>query len=81
MDSKDITRLTLGEVAEIEDLTGRSIDAFTDDTAPKGKALAALYYVFKKREDKEFTFKQALEATFEDVNDFLGLDVEDPKEN
>lgn len=34
----------------------------------------ALYWIAKRREDKDFTFNQALKASVEDVSEYLGLD-------
>lgn len=76
-----INRLTIGDIAIVEDLSGQSISALSDDNAPKGKALAALAYVVKRKQDKEFTFANALELSMEEVTEILGLDADaDPKD-
>lgn len=81
--SFDINKLTLGEIATVEDLSGAAIGAIGEDTAPKGLALAALAYVARKRNDPEFIWNDALGLTIAEANDILGLSDEedaDPKE-
>lgn len=75
----NVNKLTLGEIAKVEELAGTGIASFGDDTAPKGKLMAALAFIIKKRTDKDFTFAQALELTEDDLTDLLGVE-EDPKE-
>lgn len=48
--------LTLGEQATIETITGRNID---DADQPRGKYLAALVMVLKKRKDPDFKLDDA----------------------
>lgn len=74
------SKLTLGEIAAIEELSGRSIATLDDNEQPQGKMLAALVYVTKKREDQTFSFKQAMDMDFEEAAALLGLgEDEDPK--
>jgi hypothetical protein len=49
-------QLTLGEIAKVEDLTGRSID---DPDQPRGKYLIALTYVLARRDKPDFTYEDA----------------------
>lgn len=73
----DINKLTLGEVAKIEELSGKPISAIGDDDAPKGLALAALVFVAKRREDPKFTWNDALGLGLEEANAALGLDEDE----
>lgn len=73
----DIDKLTLGEVATVEKLSGLSIAAIGDDDAPKGAALAALAYITKKREVPGFTWSQAQDLTFAQAQEILGLEDDD----
>lgn len=73
-----ISTLTMREVAEVEMLAGASITALADERAPQGKSLAAIAFVLRKREDKDFTFDQALDMTFTEIQELLGVD--DPLE-
>lgn len=76
-------KLTVGDVAAVEDLCGLSISNIGDESSPKGKMLAAMVFVIRKKQDKDFTFNDALEMQFEEVTQFLGLDEaeDDPKED
>lgn len=56
----DVNDLTIGEVIEVEEITGQAFDQMGDPTAMKGKMLAALAFISKRREDPDFTFEQAL---------------------
>ena len=57
----DISELTVGEIIEIEELTGMPLDALGQSDKPKGKMLAALAFVSKRRENPKFTWEDALE--------------------
>lgn len=69
----DIDKLTLGEVAKIEELSGLPISAIGDDDRPKGLALAALAFVAKRRQDPKFSWNAAQELTFDEAQQILGL--------
>lgn len=68
----DTQSLTLGEVSAIEDLSGLPIGALADEDKPKGKALTALAYIIKRREDSTFTFAMASKLTMADVGKLTG---------
>lgn len=76
----DVNKLTLGEVAKIEELSGQPISAIGDDDKPKGLALAALAFVAKRREDKAFSWNAAQELTFDEAQAILGLNQDDDEE-
>lgn len=71
----DIQSLTLGEVAKIEELSGQSITAIGEDDQPKGKALAAMAFVLKRREDPKFKWNDAMGLTFDEANQIIGFDT------
>jgi hypothetical protein len=83
MKNLDVNTLTLGEVARFEDLSGLSIGQLQDESAPKGKALAALAFLVKRRQElaagekPSFTWNQAQELTIEQATNLIGLDDED----
>lgn len=55
----DLAELTVGEIETIEEVIDGPIDkAFADDK-PKGRALRALGYVLKRRDNPEFTLEDA----------------------
>lgn len=70
--SFNANNLTLGEVALVEDLSGIPIGSIAEDDKPKGKALAALILVLKKREDPKFTMNQAMAFTLDEATALLG---------
>jgi|TARA_R110002051_G_scaffold295592_2_gene361402 hypothetical protein len=51
--------LTIGEIEEIEELTGRSIQSIQDPEAPMGSTLRVLAYIIKRRDNPEFTLEEA----------------------
>lgn len=93
----DMAKLNLGEISLIEDLTGVPYDEAMSEGKPKGKALAALGMIAKRRELlaqgklPEFTWNDAQELTFDDVAELLGWntaeeitedsDGDDPKDS
>lgn len=73
----DLSTLTLGEVAFIEELSGQALDAIGNDGAPKGKSLAAIATVIKRRNGfPTFKFNDALALSFAEVNELLGMNEE-----
>lgn len=74
---KDASQLTLGEVAKVEEVAGVALSELGDDAKPKGMALAALVWVFKRREDRSFTLDDALDMTLADAEAYLGLNEVD----
>lgn len=70
----DINSLTLGEVAKVEDLSGLPISAFGNEDKPKGLALAALAFVWKRRSEPTFTWNDAQGLTLDDANTILGIE-------
>lgn len=77
----DLDKLTLGEVAAIEDLSGTAISAVSEQT-PQGKFLAALVMVAKRRSgEPTFTFNQALAMPMVEANELLGFDQPEPAED
>lgn len=71
----DFNKLTLGEVAAIEDLGGQSIAMIAEDDTPVGKPLAAIAMVIKRRTgDPTFTFNQALAMPMDEATALLASD-------
>ncbi|WP_091498427.1 hypothetical protein [Microbacterium sp. cf332] len=67
----------MGEIDQIEDITGQGIDALTEPGARKAKFLIALAYIAKRREDPTFTRSQAEALTLAEVNAITGGDEEE----
>lgn len=77
----DFDTLTLGEVAKVEEISRQSIGAIADEDKPKGRAMAALAYVIKRRTVPEFSFDQALNLQLSEAEELLGLNGEDEDED
>lgn len=67
----DIKNLTMGEISKVEELSGMPIAALADDDKPKGKLMAALAFVVKRREDPKFTLEAANNMTMDEINALL----------
>jgi hypothetical protein len=63
----DIQKLTIGEVAAIEMAANSPISALGDPNAPKGRLMVALAHVIKKRENPNFSVKDAEAMTMDEV--------------
>lgn len=61
--------LVLGEIAKIEELTG--VPSSQWDDSPQGKLLAALVFVFKRRQTPAYTWNEALGLSLEEAQEFL----------
>lgn len=64
IDDPDIVRvnpdmLTIGEVEEVEDLAGQSIDMFARPGSPKARFMRAMGMMMRKRTDPNFTWDQS----------------------
>lgn len=75
----DVDSLTLGETGKIEELSNLPITAVADDSAPKGKLLAAIIYVVRRRTDPKYTLEAAGRIPIGEAMRELGL-IEDDDE-
>lgn len=73
----DVNKLTLGEVAKVEELSGQSLRGFGDDTQPMGKMLAALAFVVMRRTDPKFTWNDALGLSIDEAQAAVGFTGDD----
>lgn len=76
----DINSLTLEEGEFFEDVTGMPMTSLADTDKPKMRALATLFYIFKKRENENFTLEEAKKYSLVEVNAYLGMDGAEPTE-
>lgn len=76
----DFEAMTLSEVEEIELLTGRSIETIMSDDAPRGRAMKAIIWVLKKRQDPSFTLEQAGKLSLKEAAGLFQGDEADPKD-
>lgn len=65
----DLNSLTLGEVEELEELCGRSIDTLLDGS--KGRVMRALYWVVARRSDPSLTWEATANLSLVDVSAVL----------
>lgn len=63
----DVSKLTLGEIAKVEELSGFGIGLIEDPATPKGKLFVALAYVIEKRRDPTYTLAKAEALTLIDA--------------
>lgn len=75
-----LQKMTLGEVATVEKLSGLSIVDVGEPGTPLGKFMAAIAYVWRKRTDPGFTFEDALNLPMDELNGLLGGEEPDPTE-
>ena len=78
--SIDLDSLTIGEVIEIEEITGLAMDAMQDSSSPKGKMLQALAYISRRRTDPDFTLEDALNLKLQIDGDEDPTDGSEPSE-
>lgn len=71
----DMKKLTLGELAMVESLSGQSFADFGDAGVPMGKTLAALAMMAKRRAgDPKFQFGDALAIPMDEAMTLIGMD-------
>ena len=76
----DIQNLTLGEITQVENLSGRAFVELSDEEAPKGALLTALAFVVKKRADSNYTYEEAQKLTMADIEEIMTPDSSEKKE-
>jgi len=77
----DIESWTMKELAELESLSGLSLQAIGEDDSPKARLMIAMTYIAKRREDPSFKYAQAERMTLDEISAFLGMDLtEDPED-
>lgn len=75
----DLNSLSMGEVTQLEELSGLSLSAMADETAPKGRFMTAMAYLSKRRDDPTFTWSQAEALTLTEVSALMATEEDDPK--
>ena len=66
-----MSKLTLGELAKVEQLAGVAITDIGEPGVPMVKVMAAVAYVWRKRTDPEWTFEATLGLTMDELNGVL----------
>ncbi len=75
----DYQTLTLGEIEQIEDLTGFALDDIVSVKVPKGKLLRALLFVMTKRTNPAFTYEDTAALSLDKALELMGGEP-DPKD-
>lgn len=74
----DFQKLTTGEIAKVEELSNLSLSELDNDSAPKGKLLAALAFVIKRRTgDPKFKWEDALDLPLDEAQKIIGFTTDD----
>lgn len=77
-----IQTLTAGEMALAEKTAGLSIATLEDPNFPKVDILAALAWVYSRREDNKVTFNDFKDTkTLNDITEMLGLSDDEDEGN
>jgi hypothetical protein len=66
--------LTLGEIEEIEMLTGGSIESVYADGKPKGRAMRVIYWITKRKQDPKLKFEDTEKVTMQEALKVLSGD-------
>jgi len=74
----NVDDMTIGDVADVEEVTGRSLEELFAEGQPKGRAMQALVWVTKRRDDPEFTFEDAGKLKFSVLANVGGAEDVDP---
>lgn len=78
----DLSNLTIGEMAMIEELGGQPVTSLGDADRPKMKTLAAIAMIMKRRSgEPTFTWNAALALPMSEINELLGLNEDEPDED
>lgn len=73
----DLSRLTLGEVAKLEDLSGLPLSRIADEEAPQGKLLAAYVFISERRNGHAIAWPECLALEVPQAMALLGMDADD----
>ena len=76
----DFDTFTMKEIDTIEKFSGVAFSALGEGNIPS-RMLAAMAFVAKSREDKSFSLDDAMNLTYKQVVEILGLDSEDDEED
>jgi hypothetical protein len=66
-----LMKLTVADIAEVEELSNQPWGVLADSTVPKGRLYQAIAFVLKRKEVPDFTFEQAGLLTMADINELM----------
>lgn len=73
----DLDQLTLGDIVDIEDVAGISFQGL-DMGKPPMKVVAALVWIFKRKQDPSFTYADARAMPVSEVNQLRAVATAEP---
>ncbi len=62
-----IKRLTIGEVAAVEEISGVSLTSMADPASPKARVMIALVYTLEKRHNPQVKLNHIQQMTLEQL--------------
>ncbi len=75
----DLDKCTLQEISDIERLAGTGIAVLAEPTKPRGKLLAAMLYIHRRRHIKGYKWNDAMNVPLDEALTVLGMaDDEEP---
>ena len=66
-----MAKLTVGDIAEIEEISKLPFSALGDTQTPKGKLMQAVAFVLKRKDNPAFTFEDAGKLSMDEINHLL----------
>jgi hypothetical protein len=66
-----MNKLTVGDIAEIEELSNLPFSALGDVTVPKGKLMQAVAYVLMRKDNPKFSLEDAGNMSMDEINGLL----------
>ena len=70
----DINDLTIGEVADIEEATGKSITSLFEEGTSQARVMQAIIWVARRREEPKLTFAEVGNMTFAEMNESFAIE-------
>lgn len=78
----DVSKLTLGEIAKLEDLSGLPMARIADmENSPQGKLLAAMVFVTERRHGNAIAWPDCLDMGMTEAMERLGMADQLPAED
>jgi hypothetical protein len=75
----DISRLTIGEAARVEEISGQSITDIADPAKPKARVMIGVAYVMRKRDDPKVKVSDIENLTLDELHTILSSGDDEPK--
>jgi hypothetical protein len=69
----DINDLTIGEVADIEEATGKAIGDLFGEGTSQARTMQAILWIVRRRDEPGLTFEQAGDMTFAEMNEAFAI--------